>query len=65
MKKLQLKKLIRESIKELVSEQASSPARWVTCKICNPQTGEWTGTQPLNGLTIDGNTPQVGDLFRS
>ena len=66
MKKTELKNIIRESIKELMNEQGSTPAgRNVTCRICNPQTGEYTATQPLNGLTINGNPPQVGDLFRS
>tara|TARA_B100000287_G_scaffold58674_1_gene51540 strand:+ start:1703 stop:2320 length:618 start_codon:yes stop_codon:yes gene_type:complete len=66
MKKSQLRHIIRESIKELMNEQGSTPAgRVVTCRICNPQTGEFTATQPLSGLTINGNPPQVGDLFRS
>ena len=61
MKKSQLRKII----KELINEQ-SAGANWCAVKQCNPQPGEWGGTiNQLNGLTIDGNPPQVGDFFRS
>ena len=71
MKKSQLRKLIRESIKELVNEQqaAGCPnpnARAITFRICGPssvltQSGPITGTRPCQ--TVNGQVPQVGQKF--
>tara|TARA_R110002167_G_scaffold107948_1_gene275838 strand:+ start:129 stop:1121 length:993 start_codon:yes stop_codon:yes gene_type:complete len=79
MKKSELRKIIRESIKGLVNEQPSPDGAQIAMCICDcppPPTGPAGGcssnytcpnsSQMSNAyLTIGGQTPQVGDKFYS
>ena len=65
MKKSQLRKIIRESIKQLMTEQQTGSCSNVTGKICAPGAPN-DGAQYANScLTIDGALAQVGDVFWS
>ena len=60
MKKSQLRKLIRESIRSIVKEQSTGGAK--KCRVA-PCTGGGGGASVIRNMTIDGMTPQAGDVF--
>jgi hypothetical protein len=56
MKKQQLRKIIRESIKQLVKEQSG---QYTKCRIVRCSFGAYTWKY----MKVDGATPQAGDVF--
>jgi hypothetical protein len=69
VKKSQLRKLIRESIKELVNEQQATGCppngRQVYFNTCGPSSAMSSNPPSLSGqscVTVDGQVPQVGQI---
>ena len=60
MKKSELRKIIRESIKELMNEQAPSNARSHNVHTC---VGSGGATGLIRNLTVDGQVPVIGQYF--
>ena len=60
MKKSELKNIIRESIKELMNEQATSNARSHIIQTCAGGAGS---TGLIRNLTVDGQVPVTGQYF--
>ena len=56
MKKSQLKKLIKESIKQLMAEQSTN-ARYIQVSTC------WGANTRYRHATVDGGIPQVGQML--
>ena len=63
MKKSQLRNIIRESIKQLMTEQANPNAKMVQVYPAHQHSGTLFSNASLDNILVDGQTPQVGQYI--